>query len=163
MKRLFLSGIAALSVLYASAAHAREWQGNMPPPVGPLPHYPPVTCVTPDWRPEPCESRKPVAPATDKQAGEQFPTIPPPEYDHLYDGELHVVGDLDLFTLHYICKKPALACATHSEPGYPRHCIIFLAREDEVTKRGHTMETLRRHEIGHCNGWPPEHPGPAAE
>jgi len=67
MKRLFLSGIAALSVLYASAAHAREWQGNMPPPVGPLPPYPPVTCVTLDWRPESCESRRPVAPVTDKR------------------------------------------------------------------------------------------------
>jgi hypothetical protein len=59
-----LAAIAALSVL-TSAAHAQ--QGNMPKPVGPLPHYPPVTCVTPDWRPESCESRRPVAPVTDKR------------------------------------------------------------------------------------------------
>ena len=59
MKKAFLAGVAALSVLYASAAHTREWQGNMPKPIGKLPQYPPVVCVTPNWTPEPCESRQP--------------------------------------------------------------------------------------------------------
>src|SRR6516225_6490076 len=59
VKKLFLAGVAALSVLSASAAHAREWQGNMPKPVGKLPPYPPVVCVTPNWTPEPCEGRQP--------------------------------------------------------------------------------------------------------
>src|SRR6516225_8814348 len=59
MKKLLLPGIAALSVLYASAAHTREWQGNMPKPVGKLPPYPPVVCVIPNWTLEPCESRQP--------------------------------------------------------------------------------------------------------
>src|SRR5215471_4510339 len=58
MKKALLTGIAALSVLYASAAHAREWQGNMPKPVGKLPSYPPIVCVTPNWIPEPCEGRQ---------------------------------------------------------------------------------------------------------
>src|SRR5262245_42767706 len=57
MKRLLLTGIAALSLLCASAAHTREWQGNMPKPVGKLPPYPPVVCVTPNWTPESCEAR----------------------------------------------------------------------------------------------------------
>ena len=57
MKRLLLSGIAAL-FLATGAAHAREWQGNMPKPIGKLPSYPPIVCVTPNWTPEPCESRK---------------------------------------------------------------------------------------------------------
>jgi hypothetical protein len=65
MKKLFLIGIAALSVLSASAAHAREWQGNMLKPIGKLPPYPPVVCVAPNWTPEPCESRQP----SPKQAG----------------------------------------------------------------------------------------------
>jgi hypothetical protein len=56
--KLLLTGIAALSVLSASAAHTREWQGNMPKPVGKLPPYPPVVCVAPNWKPEPCESRQ---------------------------------------------------------------------------------------------------------
>jgi hypothetical protein len=30
----------------------------MPKPVGKLPPYPPVVCVTPNWTPEPCEGRQ---------------------------------------------------------------------------------------------------------
>src|SRR5262249_20251997 len=65
MKKLFLSSIAALSVLSASAAHAREWQGNMPKPIGKLPSNPPVVCVTPNWTSEPCENRQLPAHAED--------------------------------------------------------------------------------------------------
>jgi hypothetical protein len=54
MKRLLLTGVAALSVL-GSAAHAQ--QKNMPKPVQALPSYPPVVCVTPNWTPESCERR----------------------------------------------------------------------------------------------------------
>ena len=57
MKKLLLTSIAALSVLSASAAHTREWQGSMPKPVGKLPAYPPVVCVAPDWAVESCEDR----------------------------------------------------------------------------------------------------------
>jgi len=49
MKKLLLAGIAVLSVLYASAA---AQQGNLPTPVGKLPPYPPIVCVTPNWTPE---------------------------------------------------------------------------------------------------------------
>jgi hypothetical protein len=42
-------------LLSGSAAHAQ--QGNLPTPVQKLPAYPPVACVTPDWRSEPCEDR----------------------------------------------------------------------------------------------------------
>jgi hypothetical protein len=59
MKKALLTGIAALSLLTAVGAHAREWQGNMPKPIGKLPSYPPVVCVTPNWTSEPCESRQP--------------------------------------------------------------------------------------------------------
>jgi hypothetical protein len=59
MKAAIIAGCVALSVLSASSAHAREWQGNMPKLVGKLPPYPPVVCVTPNWTPEPCESRQP--------------------------------------------------------------------------------------------------------
>ena len=57
MKKLLLTSIAAL-FLATGTAHAREWQGNMPKPIGKLPSYPPVVCVTTNWTPEPCESRQ---------------------------------------------------------------------------------------------------------
>ena len=56
MKKLLLTGVAALSLLNVAGAHAQ--QGNLPKPVGKLPPYPPVVCVTPNWTSEPCESRK---------------------------------------------------------------------------------------------------------
>jgi hypothetical protein len=58
MKKLLLTGIAVLSVLSASAAHAREWQGKMPKPVQPLPKYPPVVCIEPNWATVSCADRQ---------------------------------------------------------------------------------------------------------
>jgi hypothetical protein len=48
--------LALTAALSCSVAHAQ--QGNLPAPVQKLSPYPPVVCVTPDWRPEPCEDRK---------------------------------------------------------------------------------------------------------
>jgi hypothetical protein len=55
MKKLLLIAVLFLAT---GAAHARERQGNMPKPIGKLPSYPPVVCVTTNWTPEPCESRQ---------------------------------------------------------------------------------------------------------
>jgi hypothetical protein len=57
MTRIFLTGIAAL-FLATGAAHAIEYQGNLPKPVQKLPAYPPVVCVAPNWESEPCEDRQ---------------------------------------------------------------------------------------------------------
>jgi len=58
MKKTLLASVAAL-FLVTGTAHSREWQGNMPNPVGKLPSYPPVVCVTTNWTPEPCKNRQP--------------------------------------------------------------------------------------------------------
>ena len=59
MSRVALLCCIALALLFSvGAAHAQ--QGNLPTPVQKLPAYPPVACVTPDWRPEPCEDRAPL-------------------------------------------------------------------------------------------------------
>jgi hypothetical protein len=47
--------LALTAALFCSVAQAQ--QGNLPAPVQKLSPYPPVVCVTPDWRPEPCEDR----------------------------------------------------------------------------------------------------------
>jgi hypothetical protein len=47
--------LALTAALFCSVAHAQ--QGNLPAPVQKLSPYPPVVCVTPDLRPEPCEDR----------------------------------------------------------------------------------------------------------
>ena len=56
MSRAALLCCTALTLsLGAGVAHAQ--QGNLPRPVQKPPAYPPVVCVTPNWRPEPCEGR----------------------------------------------------------------------------------------------------------
>ena len=56
MSRSALLCCTALALFSVGAAHAQ--QGNLPTPVQKLPAYPPVACVTPNWMPEPCESRQ---------------------------------------------------------------------------------------------------------
>ena len=56
MSRAALLCCTALALFSVGAAHAQ--QGNLPTPVQKLPAYPPVVCVTPNWMPEPCESRQ---------------------------------------------------------------------------------------------------------
>jgi hypothetical protein len=48
--------LALAAALFCSVAHAQ--QGDLPVPVQKLAPYPGVVCVTPNWTPEPCESRK---------------------------------------------------------------------------------------------------------
>jgi len=48
----------ALAFALATSASAREWQGNMPVPVQPLPKYPPVVCIATNWATEACEDRQ---------------------------------------------------------------------------------------------------------
>src|SRR5215831_7462331 len=55
MKRLLCAALLIAAIPANSVAHAQ--QGNLPKPVQKLAPYPPVVCVTPDWRPEPCEER----------------------------------------------------------------------------------------------------------
>jgi hypothetical protein len=56
MIRYFAFAFVLLAMLLASTiTHAQ--QGNLPVPVQKLPAYPPVVCVTTDWRSEPCEGR----------------------------------------------------------------------------------------------------------
>lgn len=87
-------------------------------------------------------------------------TLPPPEYDHHYEGHLilKVVNDhLELLILCGQEKKPAtLACARRAVDG--ERCWVFMLSDELIKQRGYTPEILMRHEIGHCNGWPGDHP-----
>ena len=48
----------AVFMVFTAVSPAPAQQGNLPVPVQKLAPYPPVVCVTPNWTPEPCESRK---------------------------------------------------------------------------------------------------------
>jgi hypothetical protein len=87
-------------------------------------------------------------------------TFPPPEYDHPFSGKLEV-HYLDDGALEIKAHCPAnmygqrLGCMTINRPGY---CQIYIGPIDELETYGLTDITVLRHEIGHCNGWPGNHP-----
>lgn len=78
------------------------------------------------------------------------PPLPPAPYDKPYTGKLTVVR-VSLKAMPSRCGGPAYACAL---PMGVR-CTIYLPTE----AKGELLSRLRRHEIGHCVGWPAHHPG----
>ena len=90
--------------------------------------------------------------------------LPPVEYDKPFAGTLientaRTMQDMaDWCALHP--PREVLGCAfrfQNSKDEEPR-CRIFIAPASELKQRGLTVDAVRRHEIGHCNGWPGSHP-----
>jgi hypothetical protein len=84
---------------------------------------------------------------------------PPPIYDHAYKGRLEVRHGT-LAQVEYVCHTlegivssyRALGCAKTSTGS----CFIMIPKiGGKVT--AHMQAEIRRHEIGHCNGWPANH------
>jgi hypothetical protein len=90
--------------------------------------------------------------------------LPPPEYDHPYDGELIIARDVPPLLMRLACRTftgPFLAptgCAGRDRPS-PGQCTIILAPVSYVHHIGWRYDYTLRHEIGHCNGWPKDHSG----
>jgi hypothetical protein len=92
--------------------------------------------------------------------------LPPLEYDHPYTGKLRIIrADKDLLLKK--CPAPLglgaeqLACAYRAYPS-ENECVMFLPSNDLLEITGWSEEILLRHEIGHCNGWPANHPNERA-
>lgn len=90
---------------------------------------------------------------------------PPAKYDHEYPGGL-IITVLPGATISKLCSlmsgnpKEVPACSTWNKD--MRACHVFIpavgdAAGFEVDKAG--QELLFSHEMGHCNGWPSNHPG----
>lgn len=86
---------------------------------------------------------------------------PPPEYDRPYHGQLYIierpVAEIDAICCGGSASKRgrAFACAIPM----PGHCVIFLPRVEPGGVSKPQQERFKRHEIGHCNGWPADHAG----
>ncbi len=96
------------------------------------------------------------------------PLEPPAAYVHPYAGTLiEWHGDIPLIQQQH-CRAwglAPLACSSGTGIGIGDTCTIWLPRVGTSGPfRGGTItidvalhEALRRHEIAHCNGWPPDH------
>lgn len=88
--------------------------------------------------------------------------LPPVEYDHAYKGMLIVETVATREELRTQCGAAfgpwTLGCAWRST--YPADsCRIIMVDEKVMKAFGWRRDMILRHEIGHCNGWPGDHPG----
>jgi hypothetical protein len=86
--------------------------------------------------------------------------LPPVEYDHPFRGTLILSEGHDQATMHELCRAPFVisipACIIERTNDT---CTIALADDKHFAATPDTRELIVRHEIGHCNGWPPDHRG----
>jgi hypothetical protein len=81
--------------------------------------------------------------------------LPPPEYDHDYDGELTILRTLEP-VVYRACRtviKPGRSPLGCSQRMAPRKCTIWIVTDEELRQRGWDYNMVLRHELGHCNGW----------
>jgi hypothetical protein len=93
-------------------------------------------------------------------AGAAVALLPPAQYDHPFDGTLTVLEDLDPEEVSRLCGGSGnIACAAPPEVSGAHKCTIYMAEPVHIQAKGWSVETVRRHEVGHCNGWPNDHGG----
>lgn len=90
-------------------------------------------------------------------------TAPPPYYDRPYLGRLTVDTVPTQRALAEVCPAAAartpnlIGCAKRNHEG--TDCRIILVSDSLIIALGSTRARIMRHELGHCNGWPADHPG----
>lgn len=106
----------------------------------------------------------PPAYSQEKEKCIRWCILPPIEYDHPFAGTVKIEtvparNDLKTFCSIAFIAGLTLGCSR-------RHgdvlCHIVLVDEKIIKEQGWTRELMLRHEIGHCNGWPGDHPGQRA-
>jgi len=87
--------------------------------------------------------------------------LPPPQYDHVFMGQLTIKMLTSTEEMSRVCNKPpdtgTIGCSVH--PYSRERCTIYLMEDSYLKQRGWNTGDLLRHEIAHCNGWPGDHPG----
>ena len=91
-----------------------------------------------------------------------FKELPPIIYDHMPDKSVKVVDVSTEAELRARCGWPPsdgngatiVGCAATTDPHI---CHVFLGPRPSWT--GLTRNIVLRHEMGHCSGWPADHPG----
>lgn len=84
--------------------------------------------------------------------------LPPPEYRN-YAGKFTVERVETPEQVKTLCnlKQTALAC-TYPPTKYDMPCRIIIASKEFIAATGYTDKIVMQHELGHCAGWPSNHP-----
>jgi hypothetical protein len=96
--------------------------------------------------------------------------LPPIEFDKPFPAKYNEVR-VGAQIMTRVCPPSSfpttLGCAIHntrravddSVITHATECLVVIATDDILQRHGYTYEIVRRHEIGHCNGWPQSHVG----
>jgi hypothetical protein len=93
------------------------------------------------------------------------PSLPPAEFDKPYEGKLRIwrvnseqaIRDV-CPTLDWSKSAATIACAIGPKNNPKPFCEVYIVN-DQILKRYQTNVWLSlKHELGHCNGWPGDHP-----
>ena len=114
-----------------------------------------TSCVVPIAAPGPAANNA-------KKARYLAELEPPSEYNHSYDGPVEQ-RVLPVAEVRVVCDSlgASHSSADASAPGGTAACAwvnddtcFIILPDDELAP----VDTYRRHEIAHCNGWPADHP-----
>jgi hypothetical protein len=96
--------------------------------------------------------------------------LPPVEFDKPFPGKYNEVR-VGASLMQALCPKTTfpvtLGCAIHNTRRAPdesvvmpaTECVVVIASDEVLKLYGWSVEIVRRHENGHCNGWPGSHVG----
>jgi hypothetical protein len=84
------------------------------------------------------------------------PFPPPARYDRPFHGKTYIHYQ-SLNTILLRCWGTCWAYTYIPPPG-ARECHMYIPRVDGRRVNATGQRALIRHERGHCNGWPPNHP-----
>jgi hypothetical protein len=93
----------------------------------------------------------------------RWKALPPEEFDRPYQGLLTITRG-DAAVMEKNCPKTAfpitLGCAKrYTMNGQDYSCYVHIAEDSILQPTGWSYEIVLRHELGHCLGWPANHPG----
>jgi hypothetical protein len=94
----------------------------------------------------------------------RFTILPPLEYDYPYPGTLTIERGTKEYVVEQCRGISPTACTKRSYNAGGtvalQQCRIIIANDDILMlAQPWSYYTLLRHEIGHCNGWGPNHEG----
>jgi hypothetical protein len=85
--------------------------------------------------------------------------LPPVEYDRPYTGTLVTTRTQDQAQTRYLCQPIPFPLALGCAYRFPTGCWVIISPDNVIAAAGLSFDIVTRHEIAHCNGWPPDHRG----
>jgi hypothetical protein len=98
-----------------------------------------------------------MVPVFGAQAGWVTVPVTPPEWaNRKYSGQLTITRTGTAAETRKICPlTTGYGCSLRDAVS----CQIFIPSDEALATIGYSFEMVLAHELAHCAGWPPDHPG----